>query len=80
MQLIPVPNEQLEKVVTKFQEMGRAIIVGNGLSGIVQGILGGFGFFFFVLSIASYANSVVTNSGCLIIRLKTRAFLSRTPV
>jgi predicted PurR-regulated permease PerM len=46
-QLIPVPRGQLEQVVNKFHEMGRAVIVGNGLSGIVQGFLGGFGFFFF---------------------------------
>jgi predicted PurR-regulated permease PerM len=49
-QLLPVPEEQLEKVFLKFQEMGRAIIVGNGLSGITQGILGGFGFFMFGLN------------------------------
>jgi predicted PurR-regulated permease PerM len=48
-QLLPVPKEQLEKVVNKFQEMGRAIIVGNGFAGIVQGILGGFGFYLFGL-------------------------------
>ena len=48
-QLLPVPKEQLEKVFLKFQEMGRAIILGNGLSGIAQGILGGFGFFMFGL-------------------------------
>jgi len=48
--LLPVPKEQLEKVVKTFQEMGRAIIIGNGLSGVVQGVLGGFGFFFFGLS------------------------------
>jgi predicted PurR-regulated permease PerM len=29
--------------------MGRAVIFGNGMSGIVQGILGGFGFFTFWL-------------------------------
>ena len=29
--------------------MGRAVIIGNGLSGIIQGILGGFGFFLFGL-------------------------------
>ncbi len=46
-QLLPVPHEQMEKVVDKFQETGKAIIVGNGLSGIAQGILGGFGFFLF---------------------------------
>ena len=48
-QLIPVPKEQLEKVANKFQEMGKAIIVGNGFAGIVQGILGGFGFYIFGL-------------------------------
>jgi predicted PurR-regulated permease PerM len=48
-QLLPVPKEQFEKVVKKFQEMGRAIIVGNGFAGIVQGILGGLGFYFFGL-------------------------------
>jgi len=48
-QLIPVPEGQMEKVANKFQEMGKAIIIGNGLSGIVQGILGGFGFFIFGL-------------------------------
>ena len=45
-QLMPVPKEQLEKVVNKSQEMGSAIIVGNGMSGIIQGIFGGFGFSF----------------------------------
>jgi predicted PurR-regulated permease PerM len=46
-QLIPVPKAQLEKVAAKFDEMVRAIVVGNGLSGVVQGIFGGFGFFMF---------------------------------
>jgi predicted PurR-regulated permease PerM len=49
-QLLPVPKGQFEKVVEKFQEMGRAIIVGNGFAGIVQGILGGFGFYLFGIS------------------------------
>ncbi len=48
-QLLPMPEEQLEKVAKKFHEMGRAIIVGNGLAGIVQGILGGLGFYLFGL-------------------------------
>jgi predicted PurR-regulated permease PerM len=47
--LLPFPVEQRELVVVKFREMGRAVIFGNGLSGIIQGILGGFGFFFFGL-------------------------------
>jgi predicted PurR-regulated permease PerM len=49
-QLLPVPKDHVEKVVDKFREMGKAIIVGNGLSGIVQGILGGFGFLIFGLA------------------------------
>ncbi|MBN2060298.1 MAG: AI-2E family transporter [Deltaproteobacteria bacterium] len=49
LELIPFPIEQQEQVLVKFREMGRALIFGNGLSGIIQGILGGFGFFFFGL-------------------------------
>ncbi len=49
-QLVPIPKEQLEKLANKFQEMARAIIVGNGLSGIIQGVIGGLGFFFFGMS------------------------------
>jgi predicted PurR-regulated permease PerM len=48
-ELLPFPMEQQELVVSKFREMARAVIVGNGLNGIIQGILGGFGFFFFGL-------------------------------
>lgn len=48
-ELLPFPVEQRELVVDKFREMGRAVIIGNGLSGIIQGILGGLGFFFFGL-------------------------------
>jgi len=47
--LLPFPRQQLEKVVVKFQEMGRAIFVGNGLSGAIQGLMGGFGFYIFGL-------------------------------
>ena len=48
-ELLPIPEDHLEKVTNKFHEMGRAIVVGNGLAGIVQGILGGLGFYFFGL-------------------------------
>jgi len=48
-ELLPFPMEQQELVVSKFREMARAVIVGNGLNGIIQGIIGGFGFFFFGL-------------------------------
>jgi predicted PurR-regulated permease PerM len=48
-ELLPFPMEQQELLVSKFREMARAVIVGNGLNGIIQGIIGGFGFFFFGL-------------------------------
>lgn len=48
-QLLPFPQKQQELVVSKFREMARAVIWGNGLSGMIQGIVGGFGFFFFGL-------------------------------
>ncbi len=48
--LLPIPEKQMEKVSEKFQEMGKAIILGNALSGIIQGILGGIGFFMFGLA------------------------------
>ena len=48
-ELLPFPAGQQELVVNKFREMGRAVILGNGLSGIIQGILGGIGFFIFGL-------------------------------
>ncbi len=45
-ELLPFPSAQQELVVGKFREMGRAVIVGNGLSGMIQGVLAGFGFAF----------------------------------
>ena len=47
--LLPFPKTQQVLILDKFREMGRAIIFGNGLSGIIQGILGGFAFYFFGL-------------------------------
>lgn len=45
--LSPLPNDEDQIIVTKFKEMSGAILIGNGLSGLVQGIAGGliFGFF-----------------------------------
>jgi len=58
-ELLPVPKEQTEKVVKTFHEVGRAIIIGNGLSGAVQGVLGGWGFFLFGLSSPFLWGSVI---------------------
>jgi predicted PurR-regulated permease PerM len=48
-ELLPFPAKQQELVVAKFREMANAIVVGNGLNGFIQGILGGFGFSLFGL-------------------------------
>jgi len=50
--LIPIPQAQYEKVILTFKEMGKALIIGNGISGIVQGLLGGLGFLIFGLNSA----------------------------
>lgn len=47
--LLPFRKDQQQLILDKFHEMGRAIIFGNGLSGIIQGILGGFAFYVFGL-------------------------------
>ena len=77
-QLMPVPKEQLEKVVSKFQEMGSAIIVGNGMSGIIQGVCGGFGFFFFGLGSPFLWGTVITFMAFLPIVGATAVFVPAT--
>jgi predicted PurR-regulated permease PerM len=48
--LSPLPAEHDQKLIAKFQEMAGAILVGNGLAGLIQGIIGGMTFAFFGLS------------------------------
>jgi predicted PurR-regulated permease PerM len=48
-QLLPLPAMQIEKVIRKFHETGHAILLINGISGIIQGFFGGLGFSLFGL-------------------------------
>jgi len=48
-ELLPFPSEQQELVMARFRSTARAVIFGNGINGVIQGILGGFGFLFFNL-------------------------------
>ena len=47
--LSPLPREQEEKLIQKFNDMASAVLVGNGLTGLIQGILGGLVFELFGL-------------------------------
>ena len=47
--LSPFPKDQDEKVIQKFKGMAGAILIGNGLGGLIQGILGGTVFMLFGL-------------------------------
>ncbi|MDL1968231.1 MAG: AI-2E family transporter [Deltaproteobacteria bacterium] len=47
--LSPLPKEQNEKLFQKFKDMAGAILIGNGLGGLIQGTLGGFVFMMFGL-------------------------------
>jgi len=47
--LSPLPREQDEKLIRKFKDIAGAILLGNGLGGMVQGALGGIVFALFGL-------------------------------
>lgn len=44
MDLSPLPTNEEEELVTRFVLIGRAVFLGNGVSGLLQGVLGGIGF------------------------------------
>lgn len=50
--LSPLPKEQEEKLIGKFRDMAGAILVGNGLGGLIQGTLGGIVFYLFGINSA----------------------------
>ena len=47
--LSPLPPEQDDKLINKFKDMARSILLVNGLAGIIQGLLGGIVFYIFGL-------------------------------
>lgn len=42
--LSPLPDEQVNQLIRKFENMAGAIVIGNGLGGLFQGVLGGIAF------------------------------------
>jgi predicted PurR-regulated permease PerM len=47
--LSPLPNDQEWLLIDKFKEMAGAVLIGNGVGGFIQGVLGGMVFWFFGL-------------------------------
>ena len=50
--LSPLPDEQDVQLINKFRDMASAVLVGNGLCGIIQGVVGGLLFWLFGLQSA----------------------------
>ena len=48
--LSPLPKDQDEKLIQKFKDISGAILIGNGIGGLIQGVLGGLVFLIFGLS------------------------------
>ena len=48
--LSPLPSDQDQMLIKKFKDMAGAILIGNGLGGLIQGTLGGLAFSFFGLT------------------------------
>jgi predicted PurR-regulated permease PerM len=40
-ELSPLPNQEDETLLKQFKEMSGAVLIGNGISGVIQGIIGG---------------------------------------
>jgi predicted PurR-regulated permease PerM len=49
LELSPLPDEQERQLFRKFEEIAKAVLVGNGICGLLQGVLGGLVFAYFGL-------------------------------
>jgi len=47
LQLSPLPDDQEKQLIGKFQKISQAILLGNGICGLIQGVLGGIVFAYF---------------------------------
>lgn len=47
LRLSPLPEAQNQQLILKFQEIAQASLLGNGICGLIQGILGGLLFVYF---------------------------------
>lgn len=49
LRLSPLPDDQGRRLIKKFEEIASAVLIGNGICGLLQGVLGGAVFAFFHL-------------------------------
>jgi predicted PurR-regulated permease PerM len=47
--LSPLPDDQERRLIRKFEEIAGAVLIGNGVCGLIQGVLGGLLFALFDL-------------------------------
>jgi predicted PurR-regulated permease PerM len=65
MELSPLPEEEKEHLVRQFSEISKAVFVSNGFVGLLEGILGGLGFYVFGLGPAFFWGVVIGLSAFL---------------
>ena len=49
LRLSPLPDDQERRLIHKFEEITSAVLIGNGICGLIQGVLGGLAFAIFEL-------------------------------
>lgn len=49
LKISPLPDEQERRLIRKFEEIAGAVLIGNGICGLIQGVLGGLVFALFNL-------------------------------
>lgn len=65
MEISPLPQGEKEYLVRRFSEISKAIFIGNGFVGALEGVLGGLGFYFFGLGPAFFWGVVIGLSAFL---------------
>lgn len=79
-ELLPFPAQQQNLMVTRFRDTAKAIIFGNGINAIAQGILGGLGFLFFGLGSPILWGTFIAFSALLPVVGATIVFVPATVV
>jgi predicted PurR-regulated permease PerM len=60
MDLSPLPDDEEEKLIERFQKTTQAIFMSNGFGSLLQGVFGGLGFYFFGVGPGILWGAVIT--------------------